>query len=657
MAYTKHFPEVPNTDEKYTNYVDGTTVLTAEHMSKIRDAIQADETYLAEVDPKITSLENAKDNVVLVQSTQPASEDNKIWIPTTQGQEVEVPTYDEFTDLKSAFEKIASVEEIDAVQRIGYYVSDGRYVGRQATSCIFVIDLTNIESNSELGIEITGTANRCRFLFSQTLAADVGVATGGEYIDYGNDIRSVSIPYATWSQYNTIVVCTNHQTGEPYATVSVTGGNVSIKVAAIPDDSITPNKCTFFKKCEQLLKAVSSSDGFWNINASGGAAKSSSTGAHAYEPFKLFAGVTYRFINMYGYFSLVANLDGSNASRVTDSQTNSWSGYYTPENDCYLFASVHNNYYGTTGVVLNDTQYVPSEYMEGVYYTYFIGNTKNKVVDVHVKTDGTGDYTSVVDAVNFANAQKGNFPINIYIHTGDYNILEELGGDDFLATVDESVDERQGLVLKADNINLIGVGLVTLRYELADNVTYNQSARTSCLNLREFSNRVENLTLIARNCRYTIHDETNGGNPYIHRLMKNLRCIHKGNASGLWPYPTVMGGGAGGGSTYDVINCQFITSSYFQAFSYHSGANQEASMFNIDGCVGSVKDDAPTKISFRLSYHGTGRTGISVGNIKNCSGNGQTVVQPESSGDTDNNIEMYVNGWETIDPIAVTGIE
>lgn len=102
MAYTKHFPEVPNTDEKCTNYVDGTTVLTAEHMGKIRDAIQADEIYLAEVDPKITELESAKDNVVLVQSTQPASEDNKIWIPTTQGQEVEVPTYDEFTDLKSA---------------------------------------------------------------------------------------------------------------------------------------------------------------------------------------------------------------------------------------------------------------------------------------------------------------------------------------------------------------------------------------------------------------------------------------------------------------------------------------------------------------------------------------------------------------------------
>ena len=45
MAYEKNFPVPPNTDEKHTNYVNGSTVLTAEHMAVIRDAIQADETF------------------------------------------------------------------------------------------------------------------------------------------------------------------------------------------------------------------------------------------------------------------------------------------------------------------------------------------------------------------------------------------------------------------------------------------------------------------------------------------------------------------------------------------------------------------------------------------------------------------------------------
>ena len=431
-----------------------------------------------------------------------------------------------------------------------------------------------------------------------------------------------------------------------------------IKTEAIGKNKVNEDNCSFFKKCYQYLKSSTTINAYWNISRSTGKVVSSSNNnVKAHNPFKLEAGETYKFIDVYGYFTIIADSSGNAIQRLTESTNNAVTLDFTPENDCFVYVSVHN-LYTSTGMVTNSTKYYPSEYTEGLYYIYLNANLDIKqTLEIHVKKDGTGDFDSVVDAVDFANSKHGEFPIDIFVHSGDYDILDELGGQDFIDTIESSVDERQGLCLKADNINLIGVGLVTLRFELPSTVTYYQSSRTSCLNLREFSNSVENMTLIAKNCRYTIHDETNGGNPFIHRKMKNLRCIHKGNESNLWPYPTVMGGGAGGGSTYDIINCQFITSTYFQAFSYHSGANEQASFFNIDGCVGSVKADAPIKISFRLSYHGTGRTGISVGNIKNCSGNGQTVVQPESSGDTDNNIEMYVNGWETIEPIPVTGDE
>lgn len=53
MSYQKHFPVPPNTDEKHTNYVNGSTVLTADHMGTIRDAIQADEDYLVAIDGQI----------------------------------------------------------------------------------------------------------------------------------------------------------------------------------------------------------------------------------------------------------------------------------------------------------------------------------------------------------------------------------------------------------------------------------------------------------------------------------------------------------------------------------------------------------------------------------------------------------------------------
>ena len=423
-------------------------------------------------------------------------------------------------------------------------------------------------------------------------------------------------------------------------------------------ENVTESNCQFFKKCYQYLESSNATaNKYWNISG-GNASMGNNTGVYAYTPIKLQAGITYRFVDVFGYFCLISNDSaGTSAVRLTESTANHWNGTYTPAADCYIFMTVNSLFYEITGMLCNDEEFIPSTYTEGLYFTYFDGSTRPEVLDIHVKIDGTGDYTSVVDAVDFANSQSGSYPINIYVHSGDYDILSELGGSTFISHIEDSTDERQGLVLKRDNVNIIGVGYVVFRYELPDTVTYNQSARTSTLNLREFSNRVENITLIGKNCRYTIHDETNGGNPYIRRVMKNLRCIHKGNAAGLWPYPTVLGGGAGGGSTYDLINCQFLTSSYFIACSYHSGANQEAAMFNIDGCVGSVDDNAGTKISFRLSYHGTGKTGISVGNIKNCSGNGTCVVDPESAGDAENNIEMFVNGWETIAPIPVSGNE
>lgn len=168
MSYTKHFPEVPNTDEKCTNYVDGTTVLTAEHMGKIRDAIQADETYLAEVDPKITELESAKDNVVLVQSTQPASEDNKIWIPTTQGQEVEVPTYDEFTDLKSAFDT-ATIPLIKTLTWTNGYIDGGGVVRSSSLSAFTLVSLNQGES-----VKI-GTANSNITIIGSTTSSSIGI--------------------------------------------------------------------------------------------------------------------------------------------------------------------------------------------------------------------------------------------------------------------------------------------------------------------------------------------------------------------------------------------------------------------------------------------------------------------------------------------------
>jgi len=52
-----------------------------------------------------------KANIIAVQSSQPTSDTNKLWIPDSAAQEIQVPTYDEFNGLKSAFDNIADEQK------------------------------------------------------------------------------------------------------------------------------------------------------------------------------------------------------------------------------------------------------------------------------------------------------------------------------------------------------------------------------------------------------------------------------------------------------------------------------------------------------------------------------------------------------------------
>ena len=419
---------------------------------------------------------------------------------------------------------------------------------------------------------------------------------------------------------------------------------------------ITKENCTFITLCRQYIDSNNlTTGGYWDDV--GGIVQERTLETLSRVPaIELKAGTSYSFIHVYGYFCIITDNSGTVIERLTTSTANDYTGNYTPATDCYVYVTIFNTAIGSA-MVCDSVDHLPKQYVEGVYYEKADLNTGDGI-DITVKKDGSGDYSSIVDAVEYANSQGGRIPINIHIYSGDYDILDELGGNTFINSILDNGDVLQGLCLKADGINLIGHGYVIMRFELPDTVQKFQSTNTSCLNLTFYSNKIENITLIAKNCRYVIHDECGPRNPYIHRVMKNLRCIHKGNAEGLWEWATVMGGGAGGGSTYDIINCQFITGSYFQAFSYHTNTNQQPSFFNVDGCVGSVNNNTSmgNGISFRFAYYGTGRTGICVANVKNCSGNGRTVVESEQ-GSTNNNIEMYVNGWETIEPITVTGNE
>lgn len=91
-------------------------------------------------------LADFKHDLVLVQSTQPDSEDNRLWVPDTTS-EVEVPTYDEFQDLKSALSAYKTINDPYLLTTMdfcigGIDVSGGAYVinSNKARASVLNID-------------------------------------------------------------------------------------------------------------------------------------------------------------------------------------------------------------------------------------------------------------------------------------------------------------------------------------------------------------------------------------------------------------------------------------------------------------------------------------------------------------------------------------
>ena len=424
-------------------------------------------------------------------------------------------------------------------------------------------------------------------------------------------------------------------------------------------NQITEENCTFFKHLEQYLLKANKTTGKYYTAYSGLLETPTKAETSIFSGVNLIAGETYTFINVYGYFTQIFDKSGVFIDKLTTSTDVSVTVTYTPSVNCVVYVSAVNT---EVPMLVNSSNILPQTYIEGIYKNVLdiVDTTLTQAgmaadaktvgdkfpTTLTVKKDGTGDYTTVVAAVTQANVlSDAGKTVNINIYEGDYDLLAELGGSTFLSAIDRSgvFAERQGLRLKK-NVNLFGVGYVILRYELPDTATYVQSQCTSALNLYQ-TNSIENIEFIAKNCRYALHDETNGGNPYLTRYIKNCRFTHLGNVPGLWEYPTVLGGGAGGGSDYTFINSQFITTTYGQAWSYHTNHNQVPSHFNVDGCVGIVKASGGN--SFNCTYHGKGHLGKTIFNIKNCSGNGIVRKAAESDGSEDH-IEVYTNGYVTL---------
>jgi hypothetical protein len=231
--------------------------------------------------------------------------------------------------------------------------------------------------------------------------------------------------------------------------------------------------------------------------------------------------------------------------------------------------------------------------------------TKGSNRVVTVKKDGTGDFTSVVDAINSINDASASNVYDVKIYSGTYNIFEELGGEAFFKAITNSTNWKDcGIHLKP-YINLIGIGEVVMLCEVdASKTTAVAVTQSSMINMYG-TNKIENLKMICRNMRYAIHDETGGVEDYDYHKREILRCevTHRGNDSGFWSQANPYACGFDTGNEIIFKNSTFIAQGWGNAVSFHDRvSNTDATTIEIDGC----KFISKGQDSLRFGTVGTG---------------------------------------------------
>ena len=332
-----------------------------------------------------------------------------------------------------------------------------------------------------------------------------------------------------------------------------------------------------------------------------------------YPPIYLTPGKTYGLKNVRGFFTYFFN-NNDQLVKKFDTADKLITEDFTPAEHGYLLIT-RRLVDGPSKLILgglSKAHLLPNlDYGASVVesdITFINAQTKT---DFTVKKDGSGDFTSLVTAINTVGEGTSDKPINIYVHSGAYDILTELGGDSWLQTVETTNSERQGIIVP-DYVNIIGVGDVMLRLEVPDDkTTANTAKRISLLNVWKH-NTIKNLKMYVRNTRYVVHDETN--NAYHNNDVRYIDCYfeHRGNKSGVWSSTQAYAAGMGSGGNYYFENCTF--KSVAIPFSMHDNFNVEPNRVRIVKCTFITGND---DVAIRFGSHGTGAK-KSIVTIENC---------------------------------------
>ena len=493
-------------------------------------------------------------------------------------------------------------------------------------------DIPEIESGlADVSEELDNKANK----------SDIGTPLTAESVDKMTDTTKVYVNTTdgNWYSWN----------GENW----IIGGIYNSQ--GIANKSINAEKTDFLSYYENTLNPIPKSTGCFWWYVDGTLTEKASANFNCHNRVLLKKGVTYFIGDVYGLASIVTKLDGSTKITSLSSVDGVFAGTYTPSEECYLYPTLYKISDPTKVVVQNsDTKFPLGDMVYLLYGNKYnvtvegidITELKNDITqiksdlyrylnDIHVKKDGSGDFTNIVSAITSITDSSYNNQYNIYLHDDEENIYEFM---------DDTILNNKGIWLP-DGVNLIGVGSKkTIHCELPNNETDFRLQNVSTINMK-YNNNLENLIITGKNVRYAVHDESSNAIKNWKRNVKNCEFEHKGSPSGKWTSLTAWGEGCSSGSESIFDNCSFITDSVTGAYGCHNNINfTKPSKHQFNNCRFLNKNPS----GYSVKFGSMGSTQIDEIEFNNCRFTGKLHSGEELSNGCGLDFKIYGSGNDNV---------
>jgi hypothetical protein len=230
-----------------------------------------------------------------------------------------------------------------------------------------------------------------------------------------------------------------------------------------------------------------------------------------------------------------------------------------PKGTKYISISYRHAYYPTEQFMVVEGTSLPSTYIPFYERVYLKDDVIIKKNNTNIGSTeavyhiGTGkDYNTLTEALRKLKHDESEKVL--LIEPGTYNMFEEMGGKTYFDSLDSTKKWQELNDIVPPNTKIIGIGRVTLKFtpstsELKDSLV----GLISPLNFI-YDAHLENVTVIANNCRYAIHDESGGYESGIGKkhFYKNV-ILEKGNLG----ITCAFGCGFIGNNNFEFDSCIF----------------------------------------------------------------------------------------------------